>query len=118
MITSIIDAIYAFYFDNGTKQNKKTMKEDYLLITTITYGIQTFYFDNGMKLNDGYTTNLDYLLQKSISYKHYYENYKENLELDLIPAGLNIKKLPAITPLKKELVNLLLIESSKKRKET
>ena len=35
------------------------------------------------------------------------------MELDLIPTSLNIKKLPAITPLKKELVNLLLIESSK-----
>ena len=56
------------------------------------------------------------------------KNYKESLELDLIPAGLKIKKLPAITPVtptfysernevlrkaEKELVNLLLIESSK-----
>ena len=101
------------------------MKEDYLLITSIIYAIYAFYFDNGMKLNDGYTTKLDHLLQKSIRYKHHYENYKESLELDLIPAGLKIKKLPAITPnfysewnqvlhkAEKELVNLLLIESSK-----
>ena len=81
-----------------------------------------------MKLNDGYTTKLDHLLEKSIRYKHHYENYKESLELDLIPAGLKIKKLPALTPVtpnfysewnevlhkaEKELVNLLLIESSK-----
>ena len=101
------------------------MKEDYLLITSIIYAIYAFYFDNGMKLNDGYTTKLDHLLQKSIRYKHHYENYKESLELDLIPAGLKIKKLPAFTPnfysewnqvlhkAEKELVNLLLIESSK-----
>ena len=104
------------------------MKEDYLLITSIIYAIYAFYFDNGMKLNDGYTTKLDHLLQKSIRYKHHYENYKESLELDLIPAGLKIKTLPAITPItpnfyskwnevlqkaEKELVNLLLIESSK-----
>ena len=90
-------------------------------------------FDNGMKLNEGYTTKLDHLLQKSIRYKHHYENYKESLELDLIPAGLKIKKLPAITPVttnfysewnkilhkaEKELVNLLLIESSKVAEKT
>ena len=74
------------------------MKEDYLLIISIIYAIYAFYFDNGMKLNDGYTTKLDHLLQKSIRYKHYYENYKESLELDLILAGLKIQKLSAITP--------------------
>ena len=103
-------------------------KEDYLLITSIIYAIYAFYFDNRMKLNEGYTTKLDHLLQKSIRYKHHYANYKESLGLDLIPAGLKIKKLPAITPVttnfysewneilhkaEKELVNLLLIESSK-----
>ena len=70
----------------------------------------------------GYTTKLDHLLQKSIRYKHHYENYKESLELDLIPSGLKIKKLPGHTPVtpnfysewnkvlhtaEKELVNLL-----------
>ena len=109
------------------------MKEDYLLITSIIYAIYAFYFDNGMKLNDGYTRKLDHLLQKSIRYKHHYENYKESLELDLIPASLKIKKLPAITAItpnfcskwnevlhktEKELVNLLLIESSKVVEET
>ena len=104
------------------------MKEDYLLITSIIYAIYAFYFDNGMKLNDGYTTKLDHLLQKSIRYKHHYENYKESLEFNLIPAGLKIKKLPVIAPVtssfysewnevlhkaENELVNLLLIESLK-----
>ena len=86
-----------------------------------------------MKLNDGYTTKLSHLLQKSIRYKHHYENYKESLELELIPAGLKIQKLPAITAItpnfysewnevlhkaEKELVNLLLIESSKVAEKT
>ena len=77
-----------------------------------------------MKLNEGYTAKLDYFIQKSIRYKHHYENYKESLELDLIPAGLKTKKLPRrthVTPnlysewnkvlhkAEKELVNLLLI---------
>ena len=75
------------------------MKEDYLLITSIIYAIYAFYVDNGMNLNDCYTTKLGHLLQKSIRYKHHYENYKESLELDLIPAGLKIQKLPAITPI-------------------
>ena len=76
-----------------------------------------------MKLNDGYTTKLDHLLQKSNIYKHHYENCKESLKLDSILAGLRIKKLLATTPVthnfygewnaEKELVNLLLIESSK-----
>ena len=70
----------------------------YIYIYIIIYVIYAFYFDNGMKLNEGYTTKLDHLLQKSIRYKHHYENYKESLELDLIPACLKIKKLPAITP--------------------
>ena len=54
--------------------------------------------------------------------------FKESLELDLLPVGLKIKKLPAITPVtihfysewneilrkaEKELVNLLLIDFSK-----
>ena len=109
------------------------MKEDYLLITSIIYAIYAFYVDNGMNLNDGYTTKLGHLLQKSIRYKHHYENYKESLELDLIPAGLKIQKLPAITPIipnfysewnevlhkaEKELVNSLLIESSKVAEKT
>ena len=34
-----------------------------------------------MAASNGYTTKLDHLLQKSIRYKHYYENYKESLEL-------------------------------------
>ena len=33
------------------------MKEDCLLITSIICAIYAFYFDNGMKLNDGYTQN-------------------------------------------------------------
>ena len=109
------------------------MKEDYLLITSIIYAIYAFYVDNGIKLNNGYTTKLGHLLQKSIRYKHHYENYKESLELELIPAGLKIQKLPAITPItpnfysewnevlhkaEKELVNLLLIESSKVAEKT
>ena len=53
-----------------------------------------------MKLNDGYTPKPDYLLQNSTKVENY-ENCKESLELDLIPVGLNIKRLPAInTPLK------------------
>ena len=63
------------------------MKEDYLLITSIIYATYAFYFDNGMKLNDGYTTKLDHFLRKSIRYKHHYKNYKESLELDLIPTS-------------------------------
>ena len=69
-----------------------------MLITWFINAIYAFYFDNEMKLNAGYATKLDHLLQKSIRYKHHYENYKENLELDLISAGLKITKLPAITP--------------------
>ena len=66
------------------------MKELYLLISSVIYAIYVFYFDKGMKLNDSYTTKLDHLLQKSIRYKHHYDNYKKSLELDLIPAGLKI----------------------------
>ena len=44
-------------------------------------------------MNDGYTTKLNHLFQKSVRYKHF-----ESLELDLILAGLKIKKLPAIIP--------------------
>ena len=42
------------------------MKEYFLLITSIIYAIYVFYFDNGMKLNDGFTIKLDHLLQESI----------------------------------------------------
>ena len=109
------------------KWMKKTWRK--LLCDYLDYlSIYVFYFDNRIKSNESYTTKLDYLIQKSIRYKHHYENYKESLELNLIPAGLKIKKLPAITPItpnfyrewnkvfhkgEKQLVNLLLIESSK-----
>ena len=68
------------------------------MITWFINAIYAFYFDNRTKLNENYTTKLDHLLQKSIRYKHHYENYKESLELDLISAGLKITKLQAITP--------------------
>ena len=42
------------------------MKEYFLLITSIIYAIYVFYFDNGIKLNDGFTIKLDHLLQESI----------------------------------------------------
>ena len=67
------------------------------MITWFISAIYAFYFDNRTKSNENYTTKLDHLLQKSIRYKHHYENYKAILELDLISAGLKITKSQAIT---------------------
>ena len=58
---------FVFFLD----KLEENLKEGHLLINLIIYTIYAFCFDNGMKLNNGYTTKLDHLLQKSITYKNY-----------------------------------------------
>ena len=49
-----------------------------------------------MVLHEGATTTLDHLVQKSLKYKHYKQNYIRNLDEGIIPAGLRINKKPAV----------------------
>ena len=100
------------------------MKKVYCVITLT---IHCLFLVKGMVLTEG-TEYLNDLLEKSYRYKHYLQNYQTSLNTGLIPNGLKIKKLPAITPVSedfntnynevlynaaKNLVELLLYESSK-----
>ena len=100
------------------------MKKVYCVITLTIYYL---FVVEGMVLTDG-MEYLDYLLQKNYRYEHHLQNYQTSLNTGLIPNGLKIKKLPAITPVsedfntnwnevlynaEKNLVELLLYESSK-----
>ena len=100
------------------------MKKVYRVITLT---IHCLFLVKGMVLTEG-TEYLNDLLEKSYRYKHYLQNYQTSLNTGLIPNGLKIKKLPAITPVSedfntncnevlynaaKNLVELLLYESAK-----
>ena len=83
---------------------------------------------NGMFLYEGATTTLDYLVQKSLRYKHHKKNYIRSLDEGILSTGLRINKKPAINTVssdfhnnwktiiskaEKDLVQLLLGESDK-----
>ena len=81
-----------------------------------------------MVLYEEATATLDYLVEKSLRYKHHKQNYIRSLDEGIIPTGFRIDKKPAINNVssdfqnnwktitskaEKDLVQLLLVESDK-----
>ena len=74
------------------------MSNDYQLSNSIPIFI---FLVKEMVINDGFT-NFDILLKKFLRYQHHCKNYEDNMTLDLIPKGFQIKERHAFEPVSKD----------------
>ena len=74
------------------------MKKVYCVLTLTVYYL---FLVVRMVLTDK-REYMDYLLQENYTYQHHLQNYQISLKTGLIPNGLKIKKLPAISGTKCE----------------